>query len=267
MPIGNNYFRLLDGGAQEAYLNMAVDEAISRAVEAGQAPPTIRFYTWVTPTVSIGAFQLLREVNLGCCKEMGISVVRRITGGRALLHQGELTYSVICSTHSPFFPSNLQGCCRVIAEALQLGLQQLGVAAQIVSPKSHRRPSPHQADCFSNPSVYEITVDGRKLIGSAQRRWLRVFLQHGSLPIQTDRELEKDLIVGTKGNLARRATRLSNLLDPVPTLEKIQEALIGGFEKRLGINLNEGVLRPEEQIYTEELIRTRYATDSWTRRR
>jgi len=267
MPIDNHHFRLLDSGAQEAYLNMAMDEAISQAVEAGQAPPTIRLYAWETPTVSIGAFQPFREVNLDRCKERGISVVRRITGGRALLHQGELTYSVICTIPSLFFPSDLQGSCRVIAEALQVGLQQLGVAAQIVSPKSHHRPSPHQADCFSSPSANEITVDGRKLIGSAQRRWLKVFLQHGSLAIRTDRELEKDLIAGTKGNLVHRATRLSDLLNPMPALGKTQEALIGGFEKRLGINLKEGVLIPEEQTYTEELIRTRYATDSWTRRR
>lgn len=267
MTIDNSYFRLLDSGAQEASVNMAVDEAISRVVEAGQVPPTIRFYTWESPTVSIGAFQLLREVNLDRCKGMGISVVRRITGGRALLHQGELTYSVICPIPSPFFPSNLQGCCRVIAEALQLGLRQLGVATQIVSPKSHHRPTPHQADCFSSPSVYEITVDGRKLIGSAQRRWLRVFLQHGSLPIRTDRELEQELIAGANGNPGQQAVRLSELLNPLPSMKQLKGALTWGFEKKFGIVLEEGALTPEEEKLAGELVRTRYAADVWTHRR
>ncbi|HXC61215.1 MAG TPA: biotin/lipoate A/B protein ligase family protein, partial [Nitrospiria bacterium] len=230
-------------------------------------PSTIRFYTWANPAVSIGAFQPLRDVNLDRCKQNDIRVVRRITGGRALLHQKELTYSVICSIPSPFFPSNLQGCCRVIAEALQLGLQQLGLYVQIVSPESHRPRSPHQADCFSSPSVYEITVDGRKLIGSAQRRWLRVFLQHGSLPIQTDRESEKELIIGTIGNPSQRAVRLSELLNPLPSIKKLKDALTWGFEKKFGIILEEGALTPEEEKLAEELGQARYAAETWTRRR
>jgi len=138
---------------------------------------------------------------------------------------------------------------------------------QIVSPKAYRPSKPHPPDCFSTPSLYELTVDNRKLIGSAQRRWLKVFLQHGSIPIYTDRELEKELIIGANGGLFHRATRLSDLLDPVPPLKKIQDALVWGFEKRIGIHLKEGTVTEEEQIHAEELIRTRYATDSWTRRR
>ncbi len=267
MPIGNNNFRLLDSGAQEASLNMAVDEAIARAVGASQAPPTIRFYTWAFPTVSIGAFQPLREINFNRCKEMSIPVVRRITGGRALLHQSELTYSVTCPIPSPFFPSNLQDCCRIIAEALRLGLEQLGLTVEIVSPKVYRQSKLHLPDCFSTPSLYELTVEGRKLVGSAQRRWLRAFLQHGSLPIETDRELERELIVRVNGNSGQRAAKLSELLDLVPSLNKLKVALVRGFEKRLGITLKEGTLTLEEQTLAEELVQTRYAADSWTHRR
>lgn len=263
MPMDNNQFRFLNSGAREATLNMAVDEAISRAVEAGETPPTIRFYTWATPAISIGAFQPIREVNINQCRKRGISVVRRITGGRALLHQGELTYSVICPIPSPFFPSNLQGCCRVIAEALQLGLEQVGLKVELVPSSASHRPRPYPSDCFATPSLYELTAEDRKLVGSAQRRWLRVFLQHGSLPIHTDRELERELIVGANGDLGQRAVRLSEILDPVPTLNKIQDALAWGFEKRLGIILKKGALTSKEQAQAEVLIQTRYAADSW----
>jgi len=274
MPIGNNHFRLLVspvGAVREpplqGFFNMAIDEAISRAVEAGETPPTIRFYTWATSAISIGAFQPIREVNLDRCRELGVSVVRRVTGGRALLHQGELTYSVICPIPSPFFPSNLQGCCRTIAEALQLGLERLGVTVQVVPPMSRKQKKPHPPDCFATPSLYELMVGGRKLIGSAQRRWLKVFLQHGSIPIHTDRELEKELIVGANGNLGQRSARLSELLDPVPSMERLKDELAWGFEKQLGISLKEGTLTEKEQAHAEELVQTRYAHDSWTNRR
>jgi lipoyl(octanoyl) transferase len=267
MPIENHCFRLLDSGPQEAFFNMAVDEAIAHAVETGQTEPTIRFYTWATPTLSIGAFQPVRAVNLDRCREMRIPVVRRITGGRALLHQAELTYSVICSVPSPFFPSNLQSCFRGIAEALRLGLEQLGLTVQVVSPKAYRQSKPHTPDCFSTPSLYELTVNGRKLVGSAQRRWLRAFLQHGSIPIRTERTLEKELIVGTNKDPAQGAVRLSELLDPVPSMEKLKGALAFGFEKQLGITLKKGALTLEEETQAQELVRTRYAADSWTYRR
>jgi lipoate-protein ligase A len=265
--IETNQFRLLDSGPQEAYLNMAVDEAVSRAVEAGRVPPTIRFYTWTRPAVSIGAFQLLQEVDLNQCEEDSIPVVRRITGGRALLHRDELTYSVICQIPSPFFPSNLQGCCRVIAEALQLGLRKIGLELQIFPQKAYLPSKPRPPDCFSTPSLYELTADGRKLVGSAQRRWLRVFLQHGSIPIKTDRGLEKKFIIGTTGNPVQKAARLSELIDPLPSMKKLKDALVFGFEKRLGTALKKGVLTPEENTQAQKLVQTRYAADVWTRRR
>jgi lipoate-protein ligase A len=267
MPMDTNYFRFLDSGGEEACLNMGIDEAVSRAVEMGQSPPTIRFYTWTAPAVSIGAFQSFQEVNIERCKQKNIPVVRRITGGRALLHQDELTYSVICPIPSPFFPSNLQGCSRTIAEALQLGLRQIGLELQIFPQKVYRPPKPRPPDCFSTPSLYELTVDGRKLVGSAQRRWLRVFLQHGSIPIETDRSPEKELIVGANGNPARKAARLSDLLDPLPSMKNLREALAFGFKKRLGVVLKKNGLTPEEKAQARELVRTRYGADTWTHRR
>ena len=170
MPIDTNHFRLLDNGDQEASLNMAVDEAISRAVEAGRVPSTIRFYTWANPAISIGAFQPLREVDLDRCKENDIRVVRRITGGRALLPPtGTDLQRGLFHPGSPFFPSNLQGCCRVIAEALQLGLQQLGLPVQIVSPRILIVRVGVRTKPTASPAllVCEITVDGRKLISLA----------------------------------------------------------------------------------------------------
>jgi len=266
MTIEKHCFRLLDSGPQEAFVNMAVDQAIAHSVETGRSKPTIRFYTWAAPALSIGAFQPIREVNLDRCRTMGIPIVRRITGGRALLHEAEMTYSVTCPIPSPFFPSNLQDCCRIIAEALQIGLQQIGLTAQIVPPTHRRRTKPHAPDCFSSPSLYELTVDHRKLVGSAQRRWLKVFLQHGSIPIQTDRSLEKELIVSAiKGR--QKTVRLSELFDMIPSLEKLKNALAFGFEKRLGTTLQKGSLTVQENAHIQELVQTRYAAEAWTHRR
>src|SRR3990172_8328587 len=180
-------WRLIRDGFNDGYYNMAVDEAIADAVEKGVSPPTLRLYGWKSPTLSIGYSQSLEnKIDTEYCRKNKIGIVLRPTGGRAVLHDKEVTYSLISPKNNPLFPDNISGTYRVISETLLNGLSFLEIDA-ILSPKS-QIPNPKSQipnpSCFATTSQYEITVDGKKLIGSAQRRFKNSFLQHGSIPLE-----------------------------------------------------------------------------------
>ncbi len=171
-------WRLIDTGSNNGGYNMAVDEAIAIAVREGRVPSTLRFYTWYPPCISIGYFQKPDERLNGC-------IVRRITGGRAVYHGTDLSYSVVSGTDNSLFPKNISGTYSAIAIALTAGLRHLGINPDPVEGKHLRKDSTTRYHktllCFNTAIRHEITVKGKKLIGSAQRRWPDVFLQHGSI--------------------------------------------------------------------------------------
>ena len=170
---------------------MALDEALLHSVANGASLPILRFYRWQPATVSLGYAQSVHtDLDLDVCRQAGLDVVRRSTGGRAVLHDHEVTYSVIAPLNSELFGNSVLDCYRVISEVLQKTLIQLGLPAQLVAGKprgGHQNVS--KAICFSAPSQYELVIDGRKVAGSAQKRHGQVFLQHGSIPIEMDLEL------------------------------------------------------------------------------
>ena len=183
--------------ALDGETNMAVDSGLLSEVEQSDSPLTIaRFYAWVQPTISLGRNQNLQKaVDLEFCRSNGLGVVTRPTGGRAVLHDDELTYAIASNDPSQFEGGSIYGTYRRISEALSLGYRRLGVDA-ILSPETVRRNAGKRSQnrayddpCFVSPSRYELMVDGRKLVGSAQRRLRRSFLQHGSMPIHCDRAL------------------------------------------------------------------------------
>jgi lipoate-protein ligase A len=190
------YLRLLITGPGEAAFNMALDQAIAEAVRAGRAPATIRFYGWERPAVSLGSFQGIDGINAGFLKETGIPIVKRPTGGRAILHGNELTYSV-SSRYEGKLRGNLFACYRTISEALEAAIRKLGVPveARRRREKPDARPGgpahghSNSAVCFQSVSFGEITFGGRKLVGSAQKRWTDGFLQQGSIPYEIDAAL------------------------------------------------------------------------------
>ena len=207
-------WRLIYTGVNNGYYNMAVDEAIAIAVREGRVPSTLRFYTWDPPCISIGYFQK-HDDNPAChpelvsgsqmnrsrnkfgmtdTKDKGMGfpgdilnrhIVRRITGGRAVFHGGDLSYSVVSGTDNMLFPKNINGTYATIANALIAGLRHFGIHPDPVEGKKVKKDSPtnyHKTVlCFNSAIRHEITVNGKKLIGSAQRRWPDVFLQHGSI--------------------------------------------------------------------------------------
>jgi lipoate-protein ligase A len=231
-------WRYIDSGANIGAYNMAIDEELLARAQAGEAMPALRLYTWRPPAVSLGRFQKIETaVNAEVCKERGIDIVRRITGGRAVLHHRELTYSIIARTDNPLFPPDVRGTYKVIAAGLLAGLKNLGIHAEMVS-RSNRHAALVKKDikapsCFSSPSWYEIIVNGKKIVGSAQRRVTGAFLQHGSILINYDPALEAEVIPG--GGTAEAVTCIGQELRRDVTLEEVKQAFKQGFAEALGI--------------------------------
>jgi lipoate-protein ligase A len=233
-------WRFLDSGPAPGARNMALDECLLAEAARGSVPPVLRFYGWAPPAVSLGRFQDEAEaVDPAACARHGIDIVRRITGGRAVLHDRELTYSIVAPVTAGLFPNDVLGTYKVIAGALLAGLRSLGVAAEMVSrpgrPREGQRKDGADAACFASPSWYEIVAHGRKIVGSAQRRVPGAFLQHGSILIEYDPELEAEIIPG--GGAADAVTCLRRELGGDVPVTEIKKSILSGFRSALGISL------------------------------
>ena len=257
-------WRLLVTEPVDGATNMAIDEALWRSRQAAGAPPTIRFFAWDPPTVSLGYGQPLDEaVDVGACRRLGVGLVRRPTGGSAIYHDGperELTYSVAASHADLGIADDLLATYNWIALALCRGLRALGAAADIVPIPDGQGPTP--AFCFARTGRYEIEVAGRKLVGSAQRRQGGCFLQHGSVLLGVDEPRLAVLFPTTADPLATMTT-LEAALAHQPKFDDVVAALREAFEKEHGLSLQPGGLSGEETAQVEALVRDKYATDAW----
>jgi len=246
--------------------NMAVDEALWRGRHAGTSPPTLRFFGWDPPTVSLGYGQPLdRHVDVSTCRRLGVGVVRRPTGGSALYHDGperELTYSVAATAEDLGVSTDLLATYHWIGRALVRGLAALGAAAALVPVARGEGPTP--AFCFARTGAWEIEVDGRKLVGSAQRRKGTAFLQHGAVLLDADADRLRELFPTTRDPLAtlttlRRATGRRHRFDDVA------EALRAAFEAEHGLTLAPAGLTEAESAHVERLVRERYGSEAFVR--
>jgi lipoate-protein ligase A len=219
-------WRLIDDGLCDGDVNMATDRAILQACHE-EAQPTLRFYGWKSPTLTVGYSQNVdRDVDQTRCRDLGVSLVRRPTGGRAILHHMEFTYCVVAPLRHPRFPANLRGTYRVIAETLFACMMNLGVHSAVISKGNSIGRGSRSPSCFSSISHSEISVNGRKLIGSAQRRTPRAFLQHGSIIIDCDTHLLNSLFLFKSPEA--QGQNLQQLREGMITLREIREEI--GFE-------------------------------------
>jgi lipoyl(octanoyl) transferase len=190
-------WRLIEDGPGDGRLNMAIDRAILTACDRRQAPATLRLYGWDKPTLSIGYSQNeLMDVNREQCEQRNIPIVRRFTGGRALLHQHEFTYSLVAPIPHPGIPENLAGAFCAVSKAVIRSLEKAGVTNPEMVGKETRTPGmsrKRSPACFSTSNHWEISVKGKKLAGSAQRRLNGAFLQHGSILLDKDYKLAHSL--------------------------------------------------------------------------
>jgi lipoate-protein ligase A len=236
MPSQWHYF---DTGPQPAAYNMAVDEELLARAQAGERMPVLRFYAWSPPAVSVGRFQdMSTAVDADACRRHGFDIVRRVTGGRAVLHRNELTYSIVARTDHALFPSTVLGTYKVIAAGLVAGLRNLGLPAEMVSRGGRHaalvKTRSKDAACFSSPSWYEILVGSGKIVGSAQRRLSNAFLQHGSILLDHDPDLEADVIRSDTAGDA--VTSIRHELGREICREEAAAAILKGFRESLGIS-------------------------------
>jgi lipoate-protein ligase A len=262
----NAWRLLLDAPATGAW-NMAVDEVLLDGVAAGSAPPTLRFYEWAPPCLSLGYFQPFDVVDVPGCRSLGVEVVRRPTGGRAILHDRELTYSVALPLRLLGDDGGVLPSYHRLSLALERGLHRLGVPV-VLAPQTAPQPGPdHGPVCFDRPSAHEILLDGRKLVGSAQVRRARAILQHGSILIEPriDRLLRCLRIPeGPAGRIAEGVAGLADVGDFPPA--QIAGALTDAFAEEFGAGLLVGHLRPDERRAAESLATAKYRTVTWTER-
>ncbi len=260
-------FRLIVTEPMDGASNMALDEAllVSRLRKAG--PPTIRFFAWQPPTISLGYGQRLDgRVDLAEAARMGIGLVRRPTGGSAVLHEGpdlELTYSVAGADEDFPGADDLLMTYRWIGTALAAGLQRLGASVEM-APGRPSSAGAMPAFCFARTGSHELEVGGRKLVGSAQRRKGAAFLQHGSVMLGASPDRLRRVFPAEADPLAGMTT-LDAVLGRRPSFDDTAQALARGFRDAHGVELVPGGLDREELALTESLTRDKYATDRWTR--
>lgn len=261
-PHSSTRLRVIDTGTAPGAWNMALDQALMEAVREG-APPTLRFYRWSPPCLSLGRNQpAAGGYDLAAIAEMGIDVVRRLTGGRAVLHDRELTYSMVVREGS-LGPA--REAYTSINAALAAGLRRLGVPVDLHRGSGARAPAPSLAACFREPAEGEVVAGGRKLVGSAQLTEAGVTLQHGSLLFADDQAAVRSLLL-EPGAEEEAPAVLEDFLRPLPSWEALTAALLDGFAEVMCADIARSGVGPGDARRADEL-HGRYADPVWTWRR
>jgi len=269
---------ILEEEPRSGAANMAVDESLAESVAAGDAPPTLRFYRWQPAAVSLGRHQSVADVDEAKIAERGYDLVRRTTGGRAILHTDELTYSVTAPAADPHMAGGVMDAYLLMSNGLLAGLSGIGLAAEKAAGDV-RAGRDVSAACFEVPSAYEITASGRKLMGSAQSRRKGYVLQHGSLPLTGEITRLVDVLAlpqneadALRVHLAERACTLAQALDvsddsPLLDFPTVAGCMADGLAEVLNVTWQRDALTAAESRRSAELIRIRYADPAWTRHR
>ncbi len=250
--------RLINTNYNTASMNMAIDEALLISKK-----PVIRFYRWAPSALSLGYFQNIKDINIPYSKSQNIDIVRRITGGKTVLHDKELTYSIIMD--ETLMPKSIIDSYKLISKGILSALKQLKLNPEMNETVTKNSKS---AICFNEPSYYEITVNNKKIVGSAQTRKNKKLLQHGSILI----DLDYDKLVSTfniknkEENIKKtkaRVTSINNELRKEISYNQLKEALISGFQDNLEIELVEDQLTKEELALANKLEKEKYSTKQW----
>lgn len=274
-------WRLVVTPPWDGYLNMATDEMLFEEVKERKRPPTLRFYRWGGDWVSYGYFQTPQKaLNLEAAEELGVQYVRRQTGGRAVVHSEDLTYSLVAGDAlRQGLGSSLKETYRQIARALTSGFMRLGLPVDSFpgANETGRQRQDGPAPCFLTLSDHEISVGGKKLVGSAQFRQGQAFLQHGSVPLSVyNRKLAQQVLTKMRGNggagsdyapdFASRYSVLEEAAGKKIPVKKLTDALRDGFEHTFGVTFE-----PEEfsspQKRKAERLAEKYASEDWKERK
>lgn len=253
--------------------NMALDEAIQFYVGQKISPPTLRLFGWRPPCLSLGHAQPVSDVNLDAIKERNWNLVRRPTGGRAILHTDELTYSIIAPENAPVMAGGVIESYRRISKALLQAMQTLGLS--ISADKEYDHPEGIKKNgsvCFEVPSNYEIITGNKKLIGSAQARRYEAVLQHGAIPLFGDltritqvlHYSSEDKRIRAANRLLDHATNIERALGRIVSWQEAASALENAFIKCLEVDFVKSEPSTQELQKVYELIDKKYGNDIWT---
>ncbi|WP_431029840.1 lipoate--protein ligase family protein [Lysinibacillus sp. LZ02] len=270
----------INSGPCRPSFNMALDEALLNWHSEKLIPPVIRFYEWNPATLSIGYFQRVhKDIEMDEVHRQGLGFVRRPTGGRAVLHEHELTYSIIVEEDYPNMPKTVTEAYRVLSEGILGGFKNLGLDAYFSVPDTKEKQqdlkNPKSAVCFDAPSWYELVVEGKKVAGSAQTRQKGVILQHGAILLDLDEEKllsvfkfsSEAIREKMRVKLPEKAVAINGLVDKPFTVEQCIVAFKQGFQDALEIELIPYELTPEQLAYVEQLEKEKYANDEWNFRK
>lgn len=250
-------FRILKTGFENAYFNMGLDEAILDSVAAGEALPTLRLYGWAPPAISVGYFQgILDEVDIETCARQGVDLVRRITGGGAVFHDKELTYSLVLPEGHPLAPSSIQDSYRLLCSGIVAGLEDMGVAAEFAP-------------------INDIVSAGKKISGNAQTRKKGCLLQHGTILLAVDIEkmfgllkVPKEKALGKMiADVKARVSSLSEILRSEISFEETVSAMQTGFSRALGLDAQAAAALPEEIAKAKRLAGEKFSSRDWVFKR
>ena len=261
--------RLLLTRKNDAAINMAIDEAIFSS-QKFNSRPTLRFYDWSSTTFSFGYFQrVVEEVNTSECDDLGIDLVRRITGGGTVIHGWDVTFSAIFpkTTLHVGLPRGISAGYQAISESVTRGLQEVGIE---VNQHNQSLDSSLPNICITNPAKYDVMINGRKIAGIAQRRNSDGLLFQAYIALDIP---SRDILamVSKKHDFERtvwtKTTSINQHQSRRFLRTEIEETIQYGFEKTLGLSLAEGKLSPEEIEMAEQLASTKYSTETWNFRK
>lgn len=261
----------VDSGHCTPAINMALDEAFMKWHRQGDIPPVLRFYGWQPAGLSVGYFQKVKgKIDLEGVQKHGYELVRRQTGGRAVLHDNELTYSVIVSEDHPDMPASVKEAYLIISKGLLEGFTNLGIHAEFAVPEG-KLDVEGSAVCFEEPSWYELIVEGKKAAGSAQTRKRGIILQHGSIPIDVDDVKLFDMFIYKNERIKERARKafsnkavaINQIAESPVSFDETKDAFKKGFEKGLNIQLEPFELSNEQWSEVERIAAERYQNDEW----
>ncbi len=243
---------------------MAKDEALLRAVQQGLASVTVRFYRWEPATVSLGYFQPAEDVDRAAIERLGLGLVRRPTGGRAILHDDELTYSIVAPGEAIPGGRSIGRSYLSISEALMRGLEILGIEARVGDEKATRDNSP--AICFALSTRADLTAQGQKVIGSAQVRREGFILQHGSIPVALDLAKHAAVFGAEQAaeELAAKASGVAGLIGRRPSWDEMTAAFAAGFAEVFHTRMEAGEMTAAEEAEAERLEAEKYGTEEFT---
>jgi lipoate-protein ligase A len=257
-------WRFINSGFQDGRTNMAVDEALATTFADGGIKPTLRVYRWKPYTISLGFHQSIEDIDLDLCCADGIGVVFRPTGGRAILHAEELTYSVVVPKSGAFYKSEIMSVYEIISRGILAALRELNIRVEFEgaqkTPKDFARGELSTL-CYASSIRHEIGFQGKKMVGSAQRRYEHAALQHGSILIgERHLDLAKYISRGDDAwkqavrDYMRRHTLCINQLSTQPVeYEQLAAAMKIGFQKALGVRLIDGELSSAERQKVSEI--------------